>query len=300
MIVLLIFVAFNPFVMLQDSVDITICNGIELQSIHSINYLVNQSWVMESIDLEQSIPPGESVTFRMPARFLDRMIFETDSGSNFRMISFMPGLSSDTLLVTRAHKEFGGFFDVIMGTRPYAIRNATTVPITNIILRGEGFPDTGIMNSNPLLTDEILFLWSDQDSITITALDIHGNLSDSIHIVRQGPDSIFSIQSESFLGDIPQMARGSIRIVNGINGTEIKEIEIYTVLGDPIFLDLSASPLDLWQSVTVPNAGNVEFIVCIDTCDRTYSAYQFSSEAESYIVDWWSLDLNFNFPEGSH
>lgn len=300
MIALLIIVAFNPFVMFQDSVDVTVCNGIELQSIHSISYLISQSGVMESIDLELNIPPGGSITFRMPARFLDRMVFEADSGNNFRMISFMPGLSRDTLLVTRAHKEFGGFFDVILGTRPYAIRNATPVPITNIILEGEDFPETGVLGNNPLLSDEVLFLWTDRDTISFSALDIQGNLSHSIEMIRSGDDSLYSISTEVFLGGIPQIPPGSIWIVNGINGTRINSIEIYPVFGDPLFLDLSASPLDLWEHVTVPNIGNVEFIVCIDSCKRTFSAYQFGEVVGAYIVDWWSLDLNFNFPEGSH
>jgi len=296
MIALSLYILFNPLEFIPDSVDVTIMNEIEDASITSIHYLIKETDTMADLGLETCINPFEAETVRMPYRYMSRIVFGTDYGNNYRITNVTPGLSSDTLFVSRANKEFGGLFDVIMGSRPFYIVNATPMPITDIILIGEEFSGESIIGSNPMLSDETICLWLDADSISFTAVDIEGNHSDTIEVFSAKRDTVITISLEAFLleSDFPG---NSVTVLNCINGEEIAEIEIYPIHEEPLYIDLRNSPLALWQSISVPCSDQIDYVVVIDCEGRTYSISTYEYSIEAFVADWWSLDFDFSFPD---
>ena len=287
----------NPFLLFPDSTDIIIRNCITDASLTSVHYFVAGKAVLYDAGLTGPVPPGSSFRFRVPCRYINRVIIGTDLRGNYRRVGVAPSPSGDTLSISRADKEFGGFFDVILGSRPFVIKSVLPVPITALYILDDSLHTGSLIGSNPLMTDETLFLWMDRDSITIAAMDVEGNLSESIPLARSERDSLFTIGIASFLGDTGQQTPGSIWIINALNGEVIKEIEIYPLTGEPFFIDLSASPLQLWQGVSVPFSGDLEYIVGIDGCNRTFSVDSTDPSTGAFIIDWWHLDFDFDFPE---
>ena len=286
----------NPLFLFPDSVDLVIRNELQSTSITSIHYLVAGSGRMRDAGLRGSIPPGESASLTLPFRFMDRIVFLTDSKGNYRNMSIALSPMVDTIAVSRADREFGGLFDVIMGDRPYIIHNRTPVPITGIILHGDGLPVESLIGPNPLMTDETLFLWLDTDSLAFTAIDIEGNRTMPFEIRRVGIAAVASIRISAFLAGSAK-PDGALWVINGINGESITGIEVYPLYDEPFFLDLGEAALSLWQSAAVQYAEEVEHIVCVDTMGRTYSIGKPDQHTEAFVADWWHLDFDFGFPE---
>jgi len=296
--ILLVFMAvLNPLGLFPDSTDIVIHNQIDDAAITSVHYLVAGSAMLINGGLRNPVPPGSNAVLRVPCRYITRLIIGTDLRGNYRRVEVAPSPTGDTLSISRADKEFGGFFDVVLGSRSFAIRSTLPVPISSIFIQNDSLITESIIGPNPLMTDEMLFLWLDRDSIIITAMDVEGNLSENISMIRSERDSLFTIGINAFLGDTGQKAPGTIWIVNALNGEVIREIEVYPRIEEPFFLDLSATPLHLWQSVTIPFTGEVDYIVGIDSRNRTFSMESPDPATGAFIIDWWHLDFDFNFPE---
>lgn len=296
MILLIVLTAMNPFDLFPDSTDVTIRNGITDASITSVYYLAAGSSTLTDAGLQSPIPPGETAVLSFPCRYINRVILTTDTKGNYRRVAYSPAPYSDTLSISRADREFGGFFDVILGTRAFGIRSGVPVPITSIFITNDSTRTESIIGPNPLMTDEMLFLWLDDDSVTIAAVDIEGNVSEDINLTEFERDSIQTIDVDVFLGETGP-SQGNIWIINALNGESIAGLEIYPVFGEPVFLDLSSTPLELWQGVTVPFTGEIDFIVGIDSQERTYSVNSPDSSTGAFIIDWWHLDFDFDFPE---
>lgn len=293
---LLLFSVLNPLELFPDSVDVAIRNGIEETSILSIHYIVNGTTTMNLLRQHEPILPAGFEMIRIPYRYLGRIVFGTSTGENYRKVAVALNPSGDTLCVSREDREFGGFFDVIMGSSPHIIRNTSPVPLMAVFLHGDSLPEGSVLGSNPLMTDETLFLWLDRDSVAVSALDIEGNPSDTLLLIRSGIDSVFSIGTLAFMTNVQRPSPGTIWVINGINGERISGIEVYPLLDEPFFFDLAARPLGLWQSAAIPFAGEIEFIVCIDTEERSYSINSLDEVTGAYIADWWHLDFDYSFP----
>lgn len=286
----------NPFLLFPDSTDVIIRNEITDASITSVFYFAAGSSTLTDAGLQIPIPPGDSEILTFPCRYINRVIFKTDSKGNYRRVAYSPAPYSDTLSISRADKEFGDFFDVILGTRPFVVRSTVPVPLASIFIRNDNSNTESIIGLNPLMTDEMVFLWVDDDTMTIAAVDIEGNISEDITLARDDRDSINIIGVNAFLGET-EPVHGNIWIINALNGESIAGLEIYPVFGEPVFLDLSSTPLQLWQGVTVPFTGEIDFIVGIDSHNRTYSITSPDSSTGAFIIDWWHLDFDFDFPE---
>lgn len=298
MILLIVLAAMNPFDLFPDSTDVTIRNGITDASITSVYYLAAGSSTLTDAGLQSPIPPGETAVLSFPCRYINRVILTTDTKGNYRRVAYSPAPYSDTLSISRADKEFGEIFDVILGTRPFIIKSEVPVPLTSIFIRNDSTHTGSIIGSNPLMTDELLFLWLDRDSVTIAVMDSEGNTSEDIPLLES--DSVHTIDINVFLDD-PEPDPNRLLIINALNGESIVEIEVYPDSGDPFLMDLSATPLWLWQSVSVPVAsGRVEYIVAIDSNRRTYSINAPDTCIGAFVVDWWHLDFGFDFPERSN
>lgn len=297
MILLAILATLNPLNLFPDSTDIVVRNEITDASITRVHYLLAGGNLLTDTGLENPIPPGNSVTFRVSFRYMNRIILGTDTKGNYRRIAFAPSPTVDTLSISRADKEFGGLFDVVHGERPFIITSSVPVPITSIFLRNDSTLTESLIGPNPLMTDETLFLWLNRDSITIAAVDVEGNLSSDIVLVRTETNRVFSIDITAFVGDDLGNEQGMLEIVSALNGEQIIELEVYPLTGEPFFFDLSATPLKLWQRVNVPFAGTVEYIVGIDGNGRTYSIDSPDPATGAYIINWWHLDFDFDFPD---
>lgn len=286
-----------PFNELPDSTDLLIRNDLETASIVNINLLLPNSMHLIPVALSSPVPPGTERIVTVPFSYISRIIFATDSSINYRSTDFAPVGLSATVTVSRASREFGGLFDVVMGTEAYVIINETSVPIAEVFLLDNGLSDQSIISSNPLLPNEIIFLWLDRDTVSLQAVDTEGNASDTIRAVRSDENNVFGITTFDFLSIPADAVTGSIYVINCINGEFIEEIEVYPLYQEPFLVDLSEEPLSLWKSVEIPSSGGIEFIVCIDSRGRTFSVNDPDLSTGAYIVDWWNLDFNFNFPD---
>lgn len=296
-IILALLLNIDPFALFPDSANVTIINSLESASITSIYYLIAGEEFLAQSDLDASLSPGSSASISLPFRYLARVIFCTDQNVNYRIGFFSPSSSLDSVSVSRSEREFGGYFDVIMGRRPFTIRNSTTVPITAIILHGDSLPSGSIIGSNPIMTDETLFLWLDRDSVVFTALDIEGNESDTIEVRRMGRENGIDIRSNTFIRSAPESSHEANWVVSALNGECIMGIEVYPINGEPFFMDLGDNPLQLWQFTVIPFDGDVEYIVCDDNAGRTFTIDQKDQSTGAFVVDWWHLDFDFSFPE---
>lgn len=286
----------NPLELFPDSVDVIVQNNITDASIISMHYLVAGTLTMVNRELERPISSGEHLMIRLPYRFYSRMVFGTDLKGNYRIAEAALLPFSDTVAVSRAQMEFGGFFDVVLGSQPFVIKSTLPVPITTILILNDSLNTESIIGSNPMMTGEVLFLWLDRDSVIISAIDLEGNPSSEVHMIRTGNDSLFTIGIADFLTDTGQLSPGDIRVINALNGAEIKEIEVYPVTGEPFFLDLSQDPLQLWQTATIQVQEEVDYIVGIDCLGRTFSIDDPEPSLDAFIIDWWHLDFDFEFP----
>lgn len=288
----------NPLSLFPDSADVAVKNDLNCASIISIHYVVAGSSTLQGERFSDRIEPGETALLRLPCRFLHRLIFQTDTNVNYRKVNVSVTPGGDTVLVSRADREFGGFFDVILGSRPYPIINTAPVPLASVFIRNDSTCTGSILGANPLLTDETVFLWYDRDTVVIAAMDLEGNMTSDVTLIRGESDSLFSIGIGAFLEDRIQREPGSVMVVNALNGEQIKELEVYPAFGEPFFMDLSPAPLKLWQGVIVPCTGEVEYIIGTDFSGRTYSVDQPDSACGAFIIDWWHLDFDFDFPDG--
>lgn len=293
---LLVTTAPNPLSLVDDSVEVVIRNEIEGTPITAVHYLVAGSGRMHQVTLNRLVDPGESLSIRLPFRYMSRIVFGTDASGNYRRVSFAPSPLHDTLAVSRADREFGGFFDVILGDRPYAVQNSSPVPIASVHLTGQGLPEGSIIGSNPLMTGETLIIWLSSDSVSLTATDSEGNTTGTIRLLLSERDSLHTISTADFVDSILLSSEGQVHIVSGLNGELIVGIEVYPVHEDPFFIDLEGTPLALWESVGVPVTDQVGFLVCVDSNGRTYSLDRPEPGLDAYVVNWWHLDFDFSFP----
>lgn len=291
-------VPLNPLLLFPDSVEVTVINRIDGATIESMHLVLPESMEIEKAFLERPVPDGDSARVTLPYRYFSRIVIGTDRMGNYRkaLLAFNP--QGDTLSFSRADREFGGFFDVILGTELYLVRNITTVPITAVYLRADTLAERNILGSNPLLTNESIFLWIDADSAWIRAVDCEGNSSPEtpIHGFREnGPNAI---RTSDFVDDAGPVQNGEIRVISGLNGGEITGIEVYPVEDEPFYLNLEQEPLTLWDQLTIQCPGEVEYLICYDSENRSFSMDESDPESGSFIVDWWHLDFDFSFPDG--
>ncbi len=291
--------ALNPFMLFPDSTDMVVINNTTSYRIVSVHYLPVGSETIREVRLSGSIPPGCSTSVRIPFRYMNRIVFGTDAGINHRRaMGYAPGYPTDTVTVSSADREYGSYFDVIIGSRPHVITNGTPVPISALCMIEDDGEPIGLLGRNLLMTEESLVLWMDADSISFIAQDLEGFLTDTIEVNRSGSTSVTVIGIEHFLGrDLPD-THDNVGIVNCVNGESMKEILIYPQVGPPQALDLSFTPLGLWQIVTIPYAGVVDFVVGTDQSGRTYSVESPHEQTGLYVIDWWHLDFDFSFPGG--
>lgn len=297
MLLLALLVNLNPLSLFPDSVDVLIRNDITEASIISVHYFIRGSGRMAEAELSESIPPGGEATVTLPYRYMNRLVFRTTHKGSYRRTALALNPMGDTLSISRADKEFGDFFDVIMGERPFLVRNSTPVPITAVNLHAQGLPTPSIIGPNPLMTGERLFLWLDRDSIAMTAVDIEGNLSDTLRLIYGDADITHAIPVIAFLREETHPPPGANWLINGINGERIIGVEIYPVNDEPFYVDLSQAPLGLWDWATIPYSGPIDYMVCVDEQDREYTVDERHEETGAYIADWWHLDFDFSFPE---
>mgnify|MGYP000903578534 FL=1 len=298
MILLIVFAAMNPLRLFPDSTEVTIRNGITDASITSVFYLAAGSATLADAGLGNPVPPGEEAVLTFPCRYINRVIVETDARGNYRRVGFAPSPAGDTLSISRADREFGGVFDVVLGSRPFPVRSALPVPITGVHILDDGLPTGSVIGTNPLMTDETLFLWMDCDSIAITAVDVEGNHSRPVPLANPGGgDTLFTIGVADFLDDPGERAAGALRVISALNGETVTAIEVHPVTGGPLFVDLSAAPLRLWRGVSIPFPGEVGYVVGIDGSGRTFSVDESDPATGAFIIDWWHLDFDFDFPE---
>jgi len=297
LLLLLLCSVLNLFELFPDSVDLMIRNDIEDAYIVSIHYIVNGTSTMNVARQTGPIIPEGSATVRFPYRYLGRIVFVTSKGENYRKVAVALNPSGDTLAVSREDREYGGFFDVILGSRPHVIMNKSPVPLTQVLLHKDSLVSMNLIGTNPLMTDETLFLWLDLDNIVISAVDIEGNHSDSLNLVRTETDSISVIGTLSFMRGVQRPSQGNIWVINGINGAAISGIEVYPLKDEPFFFDLTDTPLQLWQSAVIPFEGEIEYLICSDTVGRSYSINSVDEATGAYLADWWHLDFDYSFPE---
>ncbi len=297
MLPILLLSALNPLALFPDSVDVVVRNSIDDASILSVHCIVNGSSTLTRLWQEAPVRPGECETFRVPFRYLGRIIFVTDTMGNYRKVAVAPAPAGDTLTVSREDREFGGFFDVVMGSRPHVIRNTSPVPLAGVFLHADSGSAVNLLGTNPLMTDETIFLWLDRDSIVISAVDTEGNPSDTMTFVRSDADSVRVIGTLSFMGGVERPAPGNIWVINGINGGLLSGIEVYPLDGEPFFMDLTDTPLELWQSAVIPFSGEIEYLICTDTEGRSFSINAADAPTGAFVADWWHLDFDYSFPE---
>lgn len=293
--VLLMVSVFSPFAGLFGSVEVTIQNNLLNSSITQVHYLLEGSAEIINAGLDSPIPPGGFSEITLPCRYLARIVFGTEEGANYRKTYCRPGADGDTLTVSRADMEFGGFFDVIMGSRVFVIQNRTPVPIRALHL--DSLCGPGIIGANPLMTDEVLFLWHDSDSLHLIAVDIEGNPSKPVVMIRSETVNSFAVGIEAFGEGVLTPHPGAITLINGVNGESIVGIEVYPWNEEPFFFDLRDTPLGLWQSAVIPFAGQLEYLVCVDTSNRAFILDSCDESTGAYVVDWWHLEFDFGFRE---
>lgn len=286
---------FSPFAGLFGSVEVTVQNNLLNSSITQIHYLLSGSSEIINAGLDSPIPPGGFSEIALPRRYLARLVFGTEEGVNYRKAHCRLGADGDTLTVSRADMEFGGYFDVIMGSRVFVIQNRTPVPIRALYL--DSLCGPGIMGANPLMTDEVLFLWHDSDSLRLIAVDIEGNPSKPIMMIRSEDVNSFAVGIEAFLEGAVTPHPGAITVINGVNGESIVGIEVYPLDEEPFFFDLSDTPLGLWQSAVIPFTGRLDYLVCIDESNRAFIVDSRDESTGAYVVDWWHLEFDFSFRE---
>lgn len=288
--------ALNPIELFPDSTELVVVNNTTSLCIVSVHYLPVGSDTICKATLSGPVSPGCSTSVRIPFRYMNRIVFGTDAGINHRKaLGYAPDYPFDVITVSRADREFGSFFDVITGSRPYVITNGTPIPIPVLCLLGENDSLTNLLSSNPLMTDESLVLWMDADRINLIAQDVEGFLTDTIEVIRTENSSVTLISIEHFIGMNMAYTHDSIGIVNCVNGERIKRIQIFPHVGPPQTLDLSATPLGLWQIVSIPYEGTLDYVVGTDLSGRTYSVESPDENTGLYVFDWWHLDFDFGF-----
>jgi hypothetical protein len=285
----------NPLNLFPGTVSVCITNSISDASITSIHYLVAGERRITECRVDDSIDPGSSRTMELPFRYMTRIVFGTDRDSNHRETELSLNPSGDTIVVSRSNREYGGFFDVIIGSSAFALQNRTPVPIRAIHIDSLNGPCiTGV---NPLMTDEVLFLWHDSDSLLLIAVDIEGNPSKPLEIIRSEAVNTFQVGIVAFMEGVAAPRPGAIMVINGVNGECIVGVEVYPWNEEPFFFDLSDTPLGLWQSAVIPFAGQVEYLVCVDTSNRAFILDSRDESTGAYIADWWHLEFDFSFQE---
>lgn len=289
----------NPFRLFPDSTEMIVVNNIPSLNIVSVHYLPVGSDTICRAFLPGPISPGCSTSVIVPFRYMNRIVFGTDAGINHRKaLGYTPDYPVDVITVSRADREFGSFFDVIIGSRPHVITNGTPVPISVLCLIEDNGGLTGLLGRNLLMTEESMVLWMDADSISLIAQDVEGFLTDTVKVFRTGDTSVTIIGIEHFLGRNLPDTHVNVGVVNCVNGESMKEILIFPQVGPPQVFDLSSTPLGLWQIVTIPYAGIVDFVVGTDLSGRTYSVESPDEHTGLYVIDWWHLDFDFSFSGG--
>lgn len=292
-IALMLVFSLKPLGLFPDKVNVCITNSIPDAAITSIHYLAAGERRITECRLEDSIAPGSSETIELPFRYMTRIIFGTDRNVNYRETELSLNPSGDTIVVSRSKREFGGFFDVIMGSRVFAIQNRTPVPIRALHL--DSLDGPCITGANPLMTDEVLFLWHDSDSLRLIAVDIEGNPSKPVEMIRSEAVNTFPVGIEAFRDETGGPPPGTLMVINGLNGDSITGIEVYPWDEEPFFLDLSDAPLGLWQSAVIPFTGQLEYLVCVDGSNRAFILDSRDESTGAYVVDWWHLEFDFSF-----
>ena len=297
-IALLLLLSLNPLGLFPDSAIVYITNSISDASITSLHYLVAGERRIAECNFGGNLAPGSSISITLPFRYITRIVFGTDRNENYRETNLSLSPSGDTVVVSRSDREYGGFFDVIIGSGPYRIVNTTPVPITGVFLHSGDSISQNMLGANPILSEESLVLWLDSDTIVVNFRDIENHMSNDYRYIRNDMDSIFTIDATAFLEEAFLNSSG-LRVANCINGEVIVGIDVVSVSGESTFWDLSESPLELWQGVALPFFGELSYIVCIDSCGREFTIDTIDEESGVYIADWMSVDFDFSFPSGT-
>ena len=286
-----------------DSVDILVESQLQNRSIVDIYYIIPRSHFLHSVDMSIDLLPGNSTTIRVPHGYINKFIFDADDGAVYSVTGYPASIDADTIRVSLAHKEFGGFFERVYGIYPLAIENSTDVTILSVLLHGDSVPAANVLRNNVLLPGEVLRLWLDSaQTVQISTLDYDNNLSSLVTAATSSPNNLYRITPDLFFSNgeefgYDQSQAGSW-LVNCITMARIVKIEAFSPDGHFLDgLDCSSSPLTTWDRVFLRHNTPVGFVVCTDENDRTYSADAVDSLTDSFIIGDFNLDFGFAFPQ---
>ncbi|PIE53076.1 hypothetical protein CSA37_02970 [Candidatus Fermentibacteria bacterium] len=289
---------FNPLELIPAQTELFVVNNTG-RIISSCYCLVSGCDSLSKV-FDGELTPDSSAQFTIPCRHMSRIIFHTTDGTNYRVEDFSPSTRlTDTLSISLAEKEFGGFLDIIGGSNRFTLVNSTPLPVTGLFL--EGAEEENLLGPNPLMTSETACFWADQDTLVVKAQDISGRWSNSITLVKNNISNYHEetkVYIESF-AELPSDNEKSHRyLLSCLYDQNVYFVEIHPISGIPVLIDLTSSPLGTWEMIDISSYPEPSFIVCEDQNGRSYSINTMYKDYSVYIVDCFSLDFDFSFPSG--
>lgn len=292
-----------PLTIPDPGISTTVCiSNLLSEDIVSMHYILPASTTLNSVSLSSSTGPDSVFNTELPYVYINRIYWETASGSVYFLSGYAPRISADTIEVSLAKKEFGGIFNRIYGSTPLSIANSTDVPVISIELNGNYCPTGNLMRSNILLPSEFLCVWTDSgETVEITAVDSKGNISIPFTASTATPDSIYRITPEMFFNNGKEIGYSDSQagswVVNSITLSKIVLIEAFSSDGYLLDgLDCSSSPLNTWDRVYIHHNAPIDFIVLTDENGRTFSANTADSLTGAFTPGDLNLDFGFDFP----
>jgi len=230
------------------------------------------------------------------------MIFETEDGTVYTRSGYPASTNPEPISISLADKEFGGLFERIYGAYPIAIQNSTDVNIVSVFLQGDSVPDENLLRNNTLLPDEIIRVWLDSGTTTeVYATDLEGNISALITVSATNSDSLYEFSPDLFYGNGNEVGYDSSSsgtwVINCITLDEIEKVEAFSSNGSFLDgIDCSSSPLSTWDRVYLITSEPIDYVVCTDGNNRTYSENIPDSLTNSFIFGNLNLNFSFAFP----
>ncbi|HOO45392.1 MAG TPA: hypothetical protein PLM29_04120 [Deltaproteobacteria bacterium] len=296
MLTLALYLLLHPVMLLGNTVELTIVNVTPADTIASVHSILPGEQSLVHYLLDTPIPPGSTGKVDIPSATYDRLIFCTESGTNYREVLLPVGRHMDTVTVSRADREYGEFFDVVLGSRPFVLMNSSPVPLSGVYLLKPDITPRNMLGKNPLLTDEFIVIWLDADSAMARAEDIEGHFSREVSLISSsGSPATYTLGPMDFLPEGTLDQQG-VTVLNCINGAAIIEVEIYPFIGEPFIVDAKADPLELWEWMHLSIEDGAEFVVCYDEQGRSFTVPWPEDSSGVFIASWWNLDFDFNFP----
>ncbi len=298
-VILIGFSIFSP----PESTTVVVSNLLESQSLESIHLLLPDARELIPVDIGTPIPPGGSREISFPWGYINRVIFETDTGTIYYKSSYTASSNPDSIRITLARKEFGGVFDRINGTLPIAVRNYTGVNIAIVLVRGESLPQADILGPNPIMPGESLRLWVEStEPCSLVFIDLDGFSSDTI-IATANPDTVYQLTNEMFYHNGTHHSTAdpghTFTVANCMSSETLVSVEALDEGGYSIlFFDLTQTPLETWDRLTTQTDYQPALVICTDSEGREYSLDRPDSLSGIYDFDLRSLDFDFSFPEG--